>query len=203
MELTENGRIYFFCVRRFLISNFRTPFHADININRSWSHSYQQIFTAYISMICRLTHTSLSITNFNRGLLNIIEQIAINNGYHNCLPRNLCNLISANLHYFPKKLFVTKLLTTSKTDEKIETFLKKFDINISLITSFSIKKNMTSNKTKIDANKNQMYTWLILCNKLQRVNSNHSFSLLFLYHFLNSPNSNASSMHRTTTFSFR
>ena len=109
-------------------------------------HPLQHKLAAYLSIIHILTNTPLSTVDFNKEL-NIIKQIAVNNGYP---PTTIDNILNAKLW---KKAIseVDKSNTLTyigKPSTKIKTFLNKQNINI----AFKTNKKIKNNKTKINKN---------------------------------------------------
>ena len=60
---------------------FHKPTHTDVTIHSTSNHPYAQKLATFRSYIHRLVTVPLSPENYNIEL-NIIKQIAVNNGYH-------------------------------------------------------------------------------------------------------------------------
>jgi hypothetical protein len=135
-------------------SIFHKPSHTDITIHNTSTHPYQHKLAAYNSMIHRLLNVPLSECNYNKEL-NIIKQIAINNGYNPDIIDNLCNKKSYKMAIqlvFPvlkdiNTNFKTLTYTGSNTN-KISSFLKKQNLNIAYKTNNSLGRFIKNAKDK-------------------------------------------------------
>ena len=75
-------------------SIYHKPSHTDITIHNTSTHPHSHKVSAYNSYIHRLTNIPLSEENYQKEL-NIIKQIAVNNGY----PTKMIDQIIAKKQY--------------------------------------------------------------------------------------------------------
>lgn len=148
-----------------IFSIFHKPTHPDTTIHNSSCHPVQHKHAAFYSMVHRLITLPLNEVNFNIEL-NIIKQIAINNGYTSCLIDKILNkkIYKKTLDMvFPsnrdKKNKFKSLTYIGNASDTISKFLKKeTDFNIAFRTNNSIAKHIKNNKTKTDkSNKSGVY----------------------------------------------
>lgn len=145
-------------------SIFRKPSHTDTTIHSSSIHPYQQKVAAYNSMIHRLLHIPLSETNFAREL-NIIKQVAYNNGYNPDLIDSILQkkkykiaIQQAYPHYKEIDRKFTNLTYIGKTSDKLGSFLSDLKVNISFKTDNNLGKYIKNYKSKTsNLNKSGVY----------------------------------------------
>lgn len=96
MELEDNNSINFLdltitkCNNKLNFAIFHKPTHTDMVIHNTSTHPYSHKLAAFHSYIHRLFSIPLSDSNF-QSELNIIKQIASNNGYQPNLIDHLLN----------------------------------------------------------------------------------------------------------------
>ena len=144
---------------RHVFSIFHKPSHTDIVIHNSSCHPIQHKLAAFHSMIHRLVTLPLNKVNFTKEL-NIIKQIAINNGYNPDLIDQILRKKSykkaINL-VFPHNINSSnsfKLITfIGHPSKMIGKFLNKFNINVAYKTNNTLGKFIKNSKSKTDKNK--------------------------------------------------
>ena len=138
---------------------FHKPSHTDITIHNTSLHPHPQKLAAYHSMIHRLVNVPMSKEDFEKEL-NIIKQIAINNGYS---PNTIDSILKKKTHkkalslIYPtntktKKNFKT-LTYLGLASDRVSSVLKKENINIAFKTNNTIGKFLKNNKDKTDKTK--------------------------------------------------
>ena len=135
-------------------SIFHKPSYTDTVIHSTSCHPIQHKFASFHSMLHRLLTVPLQTINFNKEL-NIIKQIAVNNGYN---PNIIDKLLKQKLYktatqmIFPTSIDRTnnyKTLTyVGQTSYKIGNFLKKLNVKIAFKTNNTLSKNIKNNKSK-------------------------------------------------------
>ena len=134
---------------------FHKPSYTDITIHNSSNHPFSHKVSAYYSFIHRLINIPLSSDNFNKEL-NIIKQIALNNGYKESLIENILKKKqyknAINLVYPDNKIKENhnfQMLTyTGKITNKVSNFFKKKGVKIAFKTNNTIGKYIKNNKSK-------------------------------------------------------
>lgn len=168
-EIETNTSINFLDLTITRLSNkldfsiYRKPSHTDTTIHYTSNHPYQHKVAAYNSMIHRLLHIPLSTQNFDKEL-QIIKQIAINNGYK----PNMVDNIVKNKKY---KLALSQVFPSQKetnnfkimsyiphTSEKLRTLFSKQNIKTAFRTDNNLSKFIKNNKSRISKpNKSGVY----------------------------------------------
>ena len=142
-----------------IFSVFHKPTHTDTTIHNNSCHPVQHKLASFHSMIHRLISLPLNQENFQKEL-NIIKQIAVNNGYNpdiiNQILRNKTYKKTINMVYpnIKENTNNYKLITYyGRCSEKIGNFLNKLNIKIAYKTNNSLGKSIKNNKTKLEKNK--------------------------------------------------
>lgn len=165
-ELEINNSINFLDLTITKINNkhdfsiYHKPSHTDTTIHNKSVHPYTHKLAAYNSLVHRLLNIPLSKENYEKEL-NIIKQIAINNGYK---PDLIDNIVDKKLHkkainlVYPigktlKSNYSVLTYVGSPTD-KLTQFFKKQGANITYRTNNSLGKHLKNNKDKNIKNNN-------------------------------------------------
>lgn len=137
---------------------FHKPSHTDTVIHNSSSHPYPHKMAAFNSMIHRLLNVPLSEVDFKYEL-NLIKQIAVNNGYNPQLINNIYNKkihkIAINLIFpIPKNPINTyNTFTYLGTNmRQLCTFLNKNNIKFTFKTNNNLRNFIKNNKDKTSKN---------------------------------------------------
>lgn len=118
-------------------SIYRKPTFTDITIHQSSKHPYNQKMAAYNSMLHRLMNVPMNMINFSKEL-NVIKQIASNNGYNPLLIDNLLynkqrktamNLVFPTVNNHKK--FISLTYANSLSQNIAEYFKKTYDCFVS------------------------------------------------------------------------
>ena len=142
-------------------SIYHKPSHTDITIHNTSHHPVQHKLAAYHSMIHRLTNVPLSENAFQEEL-NIIKQIAINNGYSPLIIEKMLTKklqtkaiseIYPNVKNKNKEQTLFKCITYfGNPSAKIKKFLSGKNIKIAFKTNNSLGKWLKNSKSKTDKN---------------------------------------------------
>lgn len=197
IEIENNNSINFLDLtisrkeNKHVFSIFHKPTHTDTTIHKSSCHPTQHKHAAFYSMIHRLITVPMINTNFQKEL-NIIKQIAINNGYTTQLINKILNkkLYKKALNMiFP---FTRdngnnfKIITyIGQASEIIAKFLKKLNINIAFKTNNSTGSLIKNNKSKLN-NNNKSGIYQLTCNDCPKTyigQSGRSFSKRIKEHY--------------------
>lgn len=143
------------CSNKHDFSIYRKNTQSDTTIHASSFHPLAQKLAAYKSMIHRLVSIPMNNNNYNKEL-NIIYQIAINNGFKAQTITNILNQKQKQIlinKIFPKnkdnqKTFVSLTFTTNKVNLIAKEF-KKLNVNVAFKTNNSLGKFIKNNKDKI------------------------------------------------------
>ena len=165
MEIESNNSINFLDLTISKHSNFhdfaifRKPSHTDMVIHNSSYHPRSHKLAAFHSMIHRLSSVPLNNDNFSSEL-NIIKQIAVNNGYS---PKIIDSLLKkktfqqAKPHIYPKAVSETTKFFTStfcgNLSQKISEYLKPLNFKSAFKTNNSLGKFIINTKHKTDLDK--------------------------------------------------
>lgn len=156
-------------------SIFHKPSHTDITIHSSSTHPIQHKLAAFHSMVHRLLNIPMSPSNY-LSELNIIKQIAVNNGFNpniidKLLIRKQFNLTLKSVY----PLDVTKnnskfkcLTYFGPPTEKVSAYLKKLGLNIAYRTNNSLGKILKNNKDKTDQN-NKSGVYKLTCGSCPKI----------------------------------
>lgn len=162
MELEQESSINFLDLTISRINNkhefsiFHKPSHTDITIHNTSTHPYSHKISAYNSFIHRLINNiPLSEENYRKEL-NIIKQIAVNNGYQTKMIDQIITRKQYNKAIrlaYPnsesKTNIVYKTLTyNGKITQQIAKNLQKRNIKIAYKTNNKLGKLIKNNKTK-------------------------------------------------------
>lgn len=162
LETEKNNSINFLDLTITRINNkldfsiFHKPSHTDITIHNNSTHPYSHKLAAYNSYIHRLLNIPLSLDNFNKEL-NIIKQIAVNNGFQTSLIDTIVKnkqykkAINMVYPYIPLKdnnNFHT-LTYIGKPTEVISKYLRKRGSKLAFKTSNKLGKFIKNNKSKV------------------------------------------------------
>ena len=143
---------------------FHKPTHTDTTIHNTSLHPYSQKLASFYTYIHRLINLPLSKENFEKEL-NLIKQIAVNNGYDP-------SLIDSILHKKQYKKCISSIYPTFPTTNKrfqvltfigepsldITKLLSKFDLNIAFKTCNNLSNFIKNNKSKLrDDQKSGVY----------------------------------------------
>jgi len=142
-----------------IFSIYRKPSHTDTTIHQNSAHPVQHKLAAFHSMIHRLLNIPLSEKEYHSEL-NVIKQIAVNNGYSSHIINSILNKkITKNAisEVYPnQKINYNKTKTITyfrKPSEKIKTYLNKRSIDVAYKTNNSLGKWLKDTETKINKNK--------------------------------------------------
>ena len=159
LEVEQNNSINFLDLTiskvnsRLSFSIFRKPTYTDMVIHNTSMHPYTHKLAAFRSYIHRLLNTPLSTIDYNSEL-NIIKQIAVNDGYNPDLIdkmiydfslKQALKLVYPNNTNKNKKFY--SLTYFGKPSEKIKEYLKNDNINISFKTKNTLGKYIKNNKS--------------------------------------------------------
>lgn len=161
MEIEENKKLNFLDLTLDRTDNthqfsiFHKPSHTDTTINNSSTHPRQHKHAAYHSMIHRLLNIPLSEHDFEKEL-NLIRQIAVNNGFQVSFIDKLLhkkqynNALKAVYPNYKNKEFskFRSLTFIGDPSEKISSFLKKQGLNIAYKTNNTLGSIIKNNKDK-------------------------------------------------------
>ena len=137
-----------------MFSIYHKPSYTDTIIPNSSCHPHSHKLAAFHSMIHRLTTIPLSPSDFNKEL-NIIKQIAYNNGYSPAIVEKL--LKKKQYNNCLKMIFPTirdphfKFITLTfngNSSVSISSYLKKLDFKVAFRTNNTLGKLIKNNKTK-------------------------------------------------------
>ena len=135
---------------------FHKPTHTDMVIHNTSVHPYAHKLAAFRCYIHRLLNTPLSIEDYNSEL-NIIKQIAVNNGYQanlidtmieKKLLKQALQLVYPRSKEKPKKYY--SLMYIGEPSEIIRKHLKFKGINVVFRTDNSLSKYIKNNKSKTE-----------------------------------------------------
>lgn len=155
-------------------SIYHKPTHTDTTIHNTSCHPIQHKLASFFSMIHRLVTLPLNKTNFQTEL-NIIKQIAINNGYsaltidkilNKKLYKKAINLVFPTTNENKNNYKVISYIGHIST--KIKNFLRNLNINIAFKTNNTLGKHIKNNKSKLNkGNKSGVYK--LKCNDCPKV----------------------------------
>lgn len=180
MEMEEDNKINFLDLTlnkvngKHDFSIFRKPSHTDTVIHNRSLHPYQHKLAAFHSMVHRLISVEQTEENFNKEL-NIIRQIATNNGYKTLivdqiLQKKLYN--KAINEVFPRISSSDRNYSTisyyGRASERISSFLKKQNIQVAFKTNNCLGKYIKNNKEKRDR-KHQSGIYKLNCGSCPKV----------------------------------
>lgn len=180
LETEQNNSINFLDLTITKVNNkhefsiFHKPSHTDITIHNSSSHPYTHKVSAYNSFIHRLINIPLSEENYNKEL-NIIKQIAVNNGYQAKMIDDIITKKQYNkaikLAYpcYPKNDSGFKTLTyNGKITHKVSKYLRKRNIRIAFKTNNKLGKLIKNNKTK-NKKENKCGVYKLKCGSCPKI----------------------------------
>ena len=184
-----------------VFSVFRKPSHTDTVIHNSSCHPIQHKLAAFNSMIHRLISLPLNEQNFQIEL-NIIKQIALNNGYSPSLINNLLakqqykktiNLIYPSIKETNKNYNVITFVGQSSI--KIKKYLNIHNVNVAFRTNNSLGKYIKNAKSKSEkTNKSGIYKLTCKdCPKIYIGQTGRSFGKRIKEHYSNFVNNKNSS----------
>lgn len=179
-EIEQNNSIHFLDLTIEKINNkldfsiFHKPTHTDLTIHNSSHHPLQHKLAAYHCYIHRLINIPMNPTNFTKEL-NIIKQIAFNNGYNPSMIDTLLNKkqYSHTLSLiYPKTVDNNKHFNTltfnNKFTNDIHKYLKKLDLNIAFRTNNNLGKFIKNNKSKTDKDQ-KSGVYKLLCGSCDKI----------------------------------
>ncbi|XP_045466683.1 uncharacterized protein LOC123675373 [Harmonia axyridis] len=147
-------------------SIFHKPTHTDTTIHITSNHPYSHKMAAYNSMIHRLITIPMNHDHFNTEL-NLIKQIAINNGYNpTIIDKILFNkqikhalLLAYPSHIKDDTKKYISLTYVNRTSERIAKYFKdKFNLKVSFKTNNNLGTFVRNNKDKTNKdNKSGVY----------------------------------------------
>lgn len=139
-------------------SIYHKPSHTDTTIHNKSCHPVQHKLAAFHSMIHRLLSIPLNEKDFLKEL-NIIKQIAVNNGYNVDIVNSILNkkkYKKALELIFPRQQKNNQerysvITYIGETSNKIGSVLtKKLNINVAFKTNNTLSKHIKNNKSKTD-----------------------------------------------------
>lgn len=153
---------------------FHKPTHTDMTIHNTSCHPIQHKLASFFSMIHRLITLPLNKFNFQKEL-NIIKQIAVNNGY---TPKIIDKMLNKKLYKKAINLvFPTvkesknnyKVITyLGHISNKIANFLKNININVAFRSINNLGKYIKNNKTKTNKGK-KSGVYKLKCNDCPKI----------------------------------
>lgn len=160
IELEENNSINFLDLtisktqNRLTFSIFHKPTHTDMVIPNCSLHPYKYKLAAFHCYTHRLLNIPLSQENYEKEL-NIIKQIAFNNGYD---PKLIDNLIKQKLYnkalnlVYPYQKSQVKIYNSiiylGKPSDRIHNYFKSKGVNVAFKTNSSLGRYIRNNKSK-------------------------------------------------------
>ena len=172
-------------------SIFHKPTQSDTIIPADSHHPVSHKHAAFHSMIHRLIHTPMSVQNYTKEL-NIIKQIALNNGYH---PSIIENILSKKLHqkalamvYPPPpkddSSYFRMIFSGEKTLEVAKIVTTATERKPAFYSSPTVGLLLTNNRTKIDVlQKSGVYKLKCgTCNDFYIGQTGRSFKIRFTEH---------------------
>lgn len=183
LEIEEDNSINFLDLTIQKLDNFlsfsiyRKPTHTDSVIHYTSVHPYTHKLAAFRSLVHRLLNVPLSPQNYEKEI-NIIRQIAYNNGYNPIIIDQLISKFSykkaLKLVYFPTKNSNISYYSLSyigppsdKISNQITKFLNSDTMRISFSTNHSLGKYLKNNKDLTDK-KEKSGVYLLQCGSCEK-----------------------------------
>lgn len=164
LEIEQNGSINFLDLtitkenNKHDFSIFHKPSHTDITIHNKSNHPYCHKISAFNSFIHRLINIPLSEQNYNKEL-NIIKQLAVNNGYQASMIDQIINKKQYNKAInlaFPvlksNKIEYKTLTYNGDITDKVNKLLKKQNFKVAYRTNNKLGTLIKNNKNKTGKN---------------------------------------------------
>nr|CAH7764687.1 unnamed protein product [Callosobruchus chinensis] len=136
------------------------PSHTDITIHSSSNHPYTHKIAAYHSYVHRLINVPMNDADYNKEL-NIIKQIALNNGYNPSLIDSIIkkkqfkkaiNQVYPQIENKIPNQTYNSITYIGQLTEDISLKLKKLDRNISFRCIDTLSNLIKNNKSKLNRN---------------------------------------------------
>lgn len=155
-------------------SIYHKPSHTDTTIHNKSNHPIQHKLATFHSMLHRLINTPLSEKDFNIEL-NIIKQIAVNNGYsHTIIEKMLSKKLKTKAvsEVYPiikdKKQSFKVLTHFGKASTQVKNYLSQKNINIAFKTNNSLGKRLKNSKSKTNKN-NKSGIYQLKCGSCPKI----------------------------------
>lgn len=211
IELETNNSINFLDLtiqklnNKFDFSIYRKPTCTDITIHNSSAHPYKHKLSVFNSLIHRLTNIPMLSESFDKEL-NVIKQIAINNGYSpnlidSILNKKLYNIAIKNIFPIQKEQYISSVITyIGFPSHNINRFLNKINIKTSYRTNNNLSKYIKNNKDKVSKH-DMCGVYKLTCGSCPKIyigQTGRTFKQRFLEHrnsFINQKSNSAFADH--------